>query len=92
MKPGKGGARRGPNEPCLLECSSGPDLCPTQGTSFPTRLNELNYVIRQRESNNIRFTNNTCFIMELGYKITKTGDAEHECRNKAQRAMEKYNP
>ena len=44
---------------------------------------------RQRESNNIRLANNTCFIIELGYRITKIGDTEPGCRNKAQRAMEK---
>ena len=92
MKPGYGGTRRGGNEPYLQECSSGPDLCPTQGTSLPTRLNELNYMIRQRESNNIRFANNTRFIMELSYIIKKIEDTEHGWRNKDQRAMAKYNP
>ena len=46
----------------LPECSFGPDLCSTQGTSLPTRLEELNYVIRQRESDNVRFSNSICFI------------------------------
>ena len=62
----------GTNEPCLLVCSSGPDQCPTQDISLSTRLNELSCVIQQRESNNIRFINNTCFIMELGYRVRKT--------------------
>ena len=54
----------------------------------------------QRENNNIRFVNNTCFIIEnnkcfiieLGFRITKTRDTEHGCRNMAQREMENYNP
>ena len=74
------------NEPCPPKCSSGYDLCPTQGTPLPTLLNELNCMIRQRKNNTIRFANNEHFIMELGYKKTKNRGYKHGQRNKAQRA------
>ena len=74
-KPKQRSTRRGTNGPgCLPECSFGPDLCPTQGTSLLTRLEEQNYEEKATTSDSqiIRV-----LLTLFSYKIIKIWDTEH---------------